>query len=85
MVTKDQLDQLRAERTRAQPSLDYTIGGTVETSTNRHVSAARESRIAHGEQTLQESLQQLRNDHAFAVREGYSAAHFNQSVKETIT
>lgn len=84
MVTKDQLDQLRAERDRATPSLDYTPDGTEVAAVNRQVAASREKTIAHGEQSLQDALQQLRQDNAFAVREGYAQWQFNQTQKETI-
>lgn len=83
MVTQDMLTQLRAERAQAQPQLDYTIGGSVQSQVNQQLNTKREKNIAHGEQSMQDALHQLRSDQAFASREGLARAHFNQA-KETL-
>ena len=79
------LTQLRAERDRVQVNPSYTIGGHTERAVHSQVQYERDLKIAHGEQSLQEALHNLRQEQAFATREGLAQAHFNHQAKETIS
>ena len=83
VVTQEMLAQLRAERSTQKPTLDYTMDGPVQQQVHQRIDQEREKKIAHGEQSMQDALQNLRVEQAFATREGYSKAHFNQA-KETL-
>ncbi len=76
-ITKKELDQLRANRPDQNRELHYTIGGPAEAYVHASVEAERIGRLVRGDRRLQQALQQLRQDQAFASREGLSKAHFN--------
>lgn len=73
------LEQLRAERNQSPPSMEHTIGGPIQRDVHSNINRERDSRIAHGEQSMQDALQNLRHEQAFATREGLAQAHFNQA------
>ncbi len=82
MITKTMLDQLRAERMRKNPQLEYTIGGPIQTRVVSTLEAERERKILQGEHTLQGALQKMRYEQTFSSHEGLVKAHFNHTKKE---
>lgn len=80
-VTKAELDQLRTNRPVRNQALHYTIGGPNEARVHSNVESERIGKLVRGDRRLQEALQQLRQDHAFASREGLSKAHFNAQAQ----
>lgn len=76
-VTKAMLDQLRAERARPELQLDYTIGGSTETEVARGDARQRALKIAVGEHTMKEALEDFRSQQVFSSLNGLAKAHFN--------
>ena len=85
MVTQEMLAQLRAEQNRVQNAPSYTIGGTIQRDVHAQVERQRNQTISRCEQSLQEALQNMRQERAFATREGLAQVHFNYRAKETIS
>lgn len=82
MITKAELDQLRAGRSQPNVNLEYTIGGTIQSHVHSDLAAERERKISKGEQTLREAHEELRQDFATSSHEGLSKAHFNKVSQE---
>ncbi len=82
MITKAELEQLRVSQPKLNNELHYTIGGTIETQVHAAVETERVSKLKHGEYRLQKALEEMRNNHVFATREGLAKAHFNQQSQE---
>ena len=77
MITKAMLDQLRAERERHNADLEYTIGGTIETSVVSSIEAERERKIIQGEQSLQNALNTMRAEQSYSSHKGLAKTYFN--------
>lgn len=75
-VTRDHIETLKANRSAPQQSLDYTIGGTTETSVHKAVESGRVYAINQGERLLQEASQRVQTAHAFAVNKGRAKADY---------
>lgn len=82
MVTKEQLAQLRAERSRPHGDLDYTIGGGIETGAHSSLDAKRERDIALGEMAMRDALRSMRIEHAISRHRGQAKAIFNTQNQE---
>ena len=77
MVTKEQLAQLEAERPQDNHTLDYTIGGTIETTVHSSVEAERNKQLTDGYRTMESASERFRMEMAFNSREDQSKAQFN--------
>ncbi|CAA0107159.1 Uncharacterised protein [Halioglobus japonicus] len=82
MVTKDTLDQLRAERSqkRAHPAL--TPNGPVRTQVNAQVDRERERQIKLHELAFKDAQQHMRTEHALSRHKGQAKAIFNNTKPE---
>ena len=79
MVTKQQLDQLRAERQTPQAKLEYTMDGPVHTQVVSSISSERERQLALGERAMRDAQRDMRSELAEARLRGQPSAYFNQS------
>lgn len=75
-VTRDHLEQLKANRPIPNTSLDYTIGGGAEAVVHASVEAERNYSITTGERILKRSSDDLDHSFAFKSLEGHSKAQF---------
>ncbi len=82
MVTKQQLDQLRAERIQNNARMDYTIEGPIKTEVISTLEVEREREILLGERAMQDALRDMWREQALSSREGLSRAHFNNPKLE---
>lgn len=82
MITKTMLDQLRAERIRKNAQPEYSIGGPIRARVVSALEAERERKIKNGERSLQNALDNMRREQAFASHNGLVKAHFNHTQKE---
>ncbi len=77
MVTKEQLAQLRAERSQPHARLEYTIDGPIHTHVVESLDAERESRILLGERAMQDALRDMRREQSLSRHHGHAKAIFN--------
>ena len=84
MVTKQQLDQLRAERQRPQAKLEYNMDGPVHSQVVNSASAERERQLALGERAMRDAQRDMRKELAEARIRGQPSAYFNQSSAPTL-
>jgi hypothetical protein len=77
MVTKEALAQLRAQRAKPTPTMNYTIGGSVQIMVHATVEGERLRHIQYGEQRLQNALAELRQNQALRFRQGLAQSQFN--------
>lgn len=82
MITKAQLEQLRAERLRPPADLGYTPDGPLRIEVVTQVEHTRQRNLVKGEHTLHEALERLQRDQVFASHEGLVKAHFNRPKQE---
>lgn len=82
MVTKQQLEQLRAERRKPQTRLEYNIDGPVHTEVISANERAREREIKLGEQAMRDALRDMRYEQAMSKNHGFAKAHFNNHKKD---
>ncbi|GJL99998.1 MAG: hypothetical protein DHS20C07_16780 [Methyloligella sp.] len=75
-VTRDHLEQLKANRPIPNTSLDYTIGGGTEAVVHASVEAERNYSITTGERILKRSSYDLDHSFTFKSLEGHSKAQF---------
>jgi hypothetical protein len=87
-VTRDHLEQLKANRPIPNTSLDYTIGGGTEALVHASVEAERNYSITTGERILKRSSDDLDHSFTFKSLEGHSKAQFgtahNQAKAEYV-
>jgi NADPH-dependent curcumin reductase CurA len=81
VITKTMLDQLRAERIRKNAQPEYAIGGPIRARVVSALEAERERKIKHGEHVLQNALDNMRREQAFASHDGLVRVHFNHTQK----
>ena len=81
VISKYELDRLRAQRRQHKPMLTYEMKGYVQSQVKSQVDAEREKKIAQGDHSLKQALYKMRNDRASAVNDGLAKAHFNQKAK----
>ncbi|MEM9211736.1 MAG: hypothetical protein AAGA63_09625 [Pseudomonadota bacterium] len=77
-VTRDGIKKLESKRPILNCPVDYTIGGSVETSVHSCLNAEREGRITQGWKTLEGASQKLRRDQPNAALPGYAKAEFKE-------
>lgn len=82
MVTKEQLAQLRAERSRPNARLEYTLDGPIHTHVVSSLDAEREVKILQGERAMQDALHDMRREQALARHQGHAKAVFNNPTPE---
>lgn len=80
MITKYELDTLRAQRRKPSAALEYSPNGAVEQQVNQKVDGERERRIGQGEQSLQSALQEMRAERSMSSHDGLAQAQFNQNA-----
>jgi len=80
MVTQKMLDQLRAERSKPDMRLDYTIDSPIHTHVVSSLSAEREKQIVQGEHCLESALEDFRREQALSSSHGIATVQFNQST-----
>ena len=81
-MTKAMLDQLRAQRRKASVSLEYTIGGAIQSQVNATVERERERTIANGEEILRSALEEFRREQSLSAHRGMSKSHFNHAHED---
>lgn len=81
-VTKEGLKQIEAQRAWPNVSMDYTIGGTIETVVHSNVEAERNYVLTRGHQRMNMASQKLQHDYVFAANKGRSKAQF-QATNDT--
>lgn len=82
MITKAQLEQLRAERMRPRADMGFTPNGPVRVEVIAQVERKRQQHLARGEHALYEALECFQRDQAFASHDGLAKAHFNNPKQE---
>lgn len=80
-ITKAALDKLEAERPKHNKTLDYTIGGTIETQVHSNVEASRNYALRSGHKRIREISDKLQTDHVFASNKGHAKAQLNAASK----
>lgn len=81
MITKMELERLRAARPRHNNELHYTIGGTIEQQVHSSLDAERIGKLNQGDRRLQEALNELRQNYELKTREGLAKAQFNSNTQ----
>ena len=81
MITKTQLEQLRAAQPSMNRELHYTIGGAIEQIVHSSVEAERIGALNRGDRIMQQALNELRHEQAFRTREGLAKAQFNHKTQ----
>lgn len=81
MITKTQLEQLRAAQPTMNRELHYTIGGAIEQIVHSSVEAERIGALNRGDRIMQQALEALRNEQAFKSRVGLAKAQFNHKTQ----
>jgi len=82
MVTKDQIAQMKAERATPNATLEYTIGGAVETHVITTREAEREYEIMMSERAMEDAQRSMQIEHAISRHEGQPTAFFNETSKQ---
>ena len=82
MVTKEQLAQFRAERSRPNARVDYTIDGPIHARVVSSLDAEREVKILLGERAMQDALHDMRREQALSRHQGHAKAIFNNPTQE---
>lgn len=82
MVTKEHLDQLRAERATPEMQLDYTPGGTLETEVKIEHEAERERDIKLAERAFNDAQRHMELEYMRSSLEGLPTSHFNEPKQE---
>ncbi len=83
MVTKEQLDQLRALRRRLTPTQALTPNNAYYSHLGRLEDMKREAVIRYGEQQMGEAHKKLRLNYGSASIEGVAKARFNIRAQKT--
>lgn len=81
-VTRDYLEQLKANRPIPNESLDYTIGGNAETVVHSSLEAERNYAITRGERILKNSSDDFDHNFTFKSLEGRSKAQFDNAREQ---
>lgn len=81
MITKAELERLRAAQPTMNRELHYTIGGAVEQMVHSSVEAERIGQLTRGDRQMQKALEELRWAQAFKTREGLAKAQFNANTQ----
>lgn len=83
-VSRDHLEQLKANRPIPNESLNYTIGGNDETHVHSSLEAERNYAITTGERILKNSSDDLDDNFTFKSLEGHSKAQFEAAREQEI-
>lgn len=81
-ITKAALEKLEADRPQYNKTLDYTIGGTMETQVHTSLEASRNYALRSGHKRMHEVSEKLQTDHVFASNKGRAKAQFNAASKD---
>lgn len=73
---KDQLDQLRAERTTPNATIEYDIDGPIQTAVKSNVHSERIGKINRGDRTLKAASDNFREQLSFKSLNGAARAQF---------
>ena len=81
-VTRDGLKEAEQNRPVPNVSLDYTIGGTAETSVHSNVEAERIYQLNSGYRTLYEASDNMQHDYAVSSTQGVTRAEFQAQAAD---
>ena len=80
MVTKQHLNQLRAQRAQPNARLEYNIDGPIHTHVVSSIEAEREREITLGELAMHDALRDMRQEYALSRNDGLARVSFNHTT-----
>ena len=81
MVTKQQIEALRSQRSTPKATLELTPDGTVFGQIRSSQDRQREDNIAAIERAFRDAQRDIRRDYELARRQGQTRAIFNQQLR----